>query len=577
MRPAAPVVEAADLFRHLDMAWPPMAHVRRGAERLGPEGVARVSQRLDEALASFTLPSRAREGTDMHATRAALRRFFSFLSQVEVIAIEVPLSALPTASDEMRPLLENQLADEVFHAALFAALARRVGGLDRPIPEAERLLDQIRSQEDAKTTAILLNLLAEGWIENLFDHAATWGVADDVFNIVLEDESRHVEEAMAHAEGVDVAHVETAVRAFEDELFRIAQHPRVMLPILTLAGESKFRALTASFLEVHKKALGEIGLAPATAVQEMARTLEELAIPGEDAPAPPTRVEPESQWRRTALELWDSPRNPVMHGWLDVRVDHVPREDLTPLLVAAVGRVWADYPRINRFTVGGVLYRPSSVNVGVRVAVGDKGEALSTIVVPDADKRSLADIRRILRAGVKRMNSLGGAAEGIRPDADSESLSSVLRDEELMGMIPAETVTCPVTVSNVGRAGLSAGVGAMPGALGQSVEIIAGRVEKKPVWHGWRYKPTDSLTLGCSADHRLIDGPHAAEAINRLERALSAEGVAEIRARPDTIPADADLGARALENIGISHERGVLLLSCKLPWWLGWMCWLFKK
>lgn len=555
---------ADELEPYFDAAWPPMAHVRRGAERLGPEGRALVARRLRETLATFRGAPKGKE--------AALRRFCSFLSQVEVIAIEVPLSALPHASAEVRPLLERQLADEVFHALIFASVAKRLGGLDRPIAEAETLLDQIRRQEDPKTTAVLLNLLAEGWIENLFDHAAEWGVADALFGIVLEDEARHVEEAMDHAAGVDLAHVEKAVRAFEDELFRLVQHPRVLLPTLALAGEARFRELGQSFLVVHKKALAEVGLKPNDAVAQIETVYAEFAEDVGGEPARATRIEPESQWRRTALELWDTPRSPAMSGWTEIRVDHIPRRLLTPVLIAAVGKVWAEYPRVNRYTLGGEVYRPAGVNVGVRVQLGDKGEALSTVPILDADKRSLRDISRILAQSVKRMNDLGAQVEGVVPDEGTEALSAILEDEELMSMVPPETVVCPVTVSNVGKTGLHAGFGALPGALGQSVEIILGRVEKRPVWKLWRYKPADCVVVGATADHRVIDGPHAGEALRRIEEALSPEGVKEILARPDTITEET-IPARFLA----AQERTALLLSCKAPFWLGWLCWLFKK
>ncbi|HLE96842.1 MAG TPA: 2-oxo acid dehydrogenase subunit E2 [Candidatus Thermoplasmatota archaeon] len=562
--PAVATDELGDFI--MERSWPPMAHVRRGAERLGPEGRALVRRRLQETLSRVTPKAR---------DRAALRRFFSFLAQVEVIAIEVPLSALPTARTELRPLLERQLADEIFHATLFAALAERMGGLDRPLPEAERLLDIIRRQEDPRTTAVLLNLVAEGWIENLFDHAATWGVADEAFRVVLEDESRHVEEAADHASGVDLSTVEPAVRAFEDELFRLVQHPRVLLPTLALAGEAGFRRLGESFLEVHRGALAEAGLAPAPAVLRFQEALAEM---GRDAPAAPapTRIEPETQWRRTALQLWDAPRHPVMHGWVELRVDHVPRSLLTAVVVAAVGRVWHEYPRVNRYTVGGELWQPPGANVGVRVAVGGKGEALSTVVVTDAHTRSVEDIRRLITKGTERLESFGAEAEGVVVDPAQEPLASVLRDEELMRMMPPSIVPCAVTVSNVGRAGLVAGFGAMPGALGQSVELIVGQIEQKPQWTGWRYAPRDTLVLGCSADHRVVDGPHAAETMRRLREALSPEGVRGILARPDTLPSDADHEA-GLVAAGLTAQQGALLMSCKAPWWLGWMCWLFKK
>lgn len=545
----------------IDAAWPPMRHVRRGWERLPPEGRRLVSERLARTLATFSAPP---------GDKRALRRFFSFLAQVEVIAIEVPLSALPTAAPHVRALLERQLADEVFHSALFAAVASRLGGLDEPIPEAERLLDRIRAQGDPRTSAVLLNLIAEGWIENLFDEAVTWGVADELFRIVLEDESRHVEEAHAHAEGMDVAKVEEAVRAFEADLFLLAQHPRVLLPMLAVAGEERFATLGASFLRVHRAALAEVGLAPDARVAQMEKLLEDMqgALP-QLGLARPHRVEPATQWRRTALELWDTPRHPVMNGWLDVRIDHVPRRLTTAVVVAAIAQVYAEYPRMNRYTVGGAVWQPDGVSVGVRVGVGDKGEALSTLVVTQADKRSVHDIARILQAGVARLNEAGAQVEDLVPDTPPDSVASILRDEELVQLLPPSMVAAPVTVSNVGKAGLHAGFGAMPGALGQSLEIVIGRIEKRPQWRTWRYKPTETVTLGFGCDHRVIDGIHAAQAMRRLEDALSPAGVERLFARPDTLTAPDAVAAAAMP---FANAR--LLMACKGP---AWLCWLFKK
>ncbi|MHB8586957.1 MAG: 2-oxo acid dehydrogenase subunit E2 [Thermoplasmatota archaeon] len=550
----------------LDSDWPPMSHVRRGAGALGSSGFALVEERLRSVLAGVDLP-REKE--------PALRRFFSFLAQVEVIAIEVPLSALPTASPALRPLLERQLADEVFHATLFASLARRCGGPDEPLPEAEEVLREIRTQADPKTTAVLLNLIAEGWIENLFDEAVRWGVADSVFRIVLDDEARHVEEAHEHANGMDRARTADAVRRFEGSLFRLVQHPRVILPILALAGPERFSELGNSLMEAHRGALAEVGLAPADEVQEFAKAAAELR---RNTPEPhATRIEPETQWRRTALELWDVPRHPVMHGWFEARVDHFPLGLTTAIMVAAVGQVWAEYPRINRFAHAGAAWAPDGANVGVRVALGEKGEALGTIVIPRANERSVGDIQRFITIGTKRLNELGGrGAEGAETapavQAPAGDLSGILRDEELMAMIPPESVSCAVTVSNVGRAGLAAGFGAMPGAMGQSVEFIIGQAEDRPVWRGWRYKPTPSVVVGCSADHRVIDGPHAAEAMRRLRSALSKEGVREIMGRPDTVQSD-----EQVRQMTDGHAAALILFACKAPWWLGWLCWLQKK
>lgn len=569
------ISEIAEL-RDLDTTWPPMRQIERGWRRLEPDGRARVVRRIALALERFDPPETA--------DRAAMRRFFSFLAQMEPIAIDVPLAGLEQAEDpELVPLLERQLADEVFHALLFAKLATVLGGIEPPIRQAERVLDRIRAPEDPRLRHVLLNIIAEGWFETLFEHASTWGVADEIFRMALADEARHVEEGQLHARDITPEEAEPAVRAFEQELFAMIQNPRVMLPHLALAGQHRLQDLSEAYLETHRLALAEIGLEPAEAVTEMMRTLKEgrlgQARPQGHLPTlpEPIRIEPETQWRETALHLWDAPRNPVMHGWFDVPTDHIPEAHLTAIFTAAVGQVWHAYPRINRYTRGGEIYQPPGVNVGVRVALGESMEALSTIVIHDAHQRSVRDIERLLQAGVREMNALGEQLDGAEPGNGTEALREILRDDELMAMLPPGTVAAPVTLSNVGQAGLVAGVGAMPGALGQSVELIMGRVEERPRWDGERYVPGRATTIGASADHRVIDGGHAAVAMARIEEALSEEGVQAILAREDTLGEDEDLAEVALAEAGVSHQQVQVLMSCKLPFWLGWLCWLFKK
>ncbi|HEX9817244.1 MAG TPA: hypothetical protein VGB18_09710, partial [Candidatus Thermoplasmatota archaeon] len=124
--------------------------------------------------------------------RDALLHFMTFLAQVETVAIEIPMRFLPIAPEEVRPLLQRQLVDEVFHSTLFARLAHELAlpASQPPVPlgSAERLLDRIRNEPDLAVCAALLNLVAEGWIETLFRHALKWNVNDAVFEAVLADE-----------------------------------------------------------------------------------------------------------------------------------------------------------------------------------------------------------------------------------------------------------------------------------------------------------------------------------------------------------------------------------------------------
>src|SRR5262249_11502081 len=77
--------DVLDLVRPL---WPPLRHVRRGWEHLTADERATVQHRVEVVLRAHRWgPGR----------RDALAHLFTFLAQVETIAIEIPLRALPTA------------------------------------------------------------------------------------------------------------------------------------------------------------------------------------------------------------------------------------------------------------------------------------------------------------------------------------------------------------------------------------------------------------------------------------------------------------------------------------------------
>src|SRR5690606_18845253 len=59
----------------------------------------------------------------------------------------------------------------------------------------EILCNFIRDEECPKVAVILLNLLAEGWIEEIFHSLQQKGIAPRVFEEILRDEHRHVCEA----------------------------------------------------------------------------------------------------------------------------------------------------------------------------------------------------------------------------------------------------------------------------------------------------------------------------------------------------------------------------------------------
>lgn len=503
-------------------SWPPLRHVERGWQALRPAERRRVEARLKTVLA------RLQWGPH---TRDALARLFAFLAQVETIAIEIPLRALPTAPPAQAKLLRAQLTDEVFHSALFARLAHDLAlpasQPPAPIAAAERLLARIRDEPDAAIAATLLNLVAEAWIETLFRHARAWGVADAVFDAVLADEERHVAEAFGHMHGFDASAAQPAVRALEQGLLEVGADPAVALAMLDVAGPEGYRRLADDLEANHRTQLAKAGLQPSPAFAAL-RPLREGLGAGE---AQPTAVA-DTPWRAAARAVWSTPRDPTMQGAMDVRVGHIPQRLLTPVFVAAVARAWARHPRLNRVVSRGKVWQLPRVNVGVRVLVAD--DELATVVVPDADRRSVHDIARLIADGHGQLLRLREARQ--QASAEGKPAPAPLSDG-LDALVPPGAATFSVAVSNVGKFGLESGAGAFSGPLSPSSDLTIGRRHRSPRWAGVAYVPSWTVTVGCLQDHRVFDGREAGLGMRAIQDELTPSAVRRLLRMPDTLPA----------------------------------------
>lgn len=502
-------------------AWPPVRHIERGWSHLRPAERRRVEARLRTVLRSLQWGPHNRD---------ALARFFAFLAQVETIAIEIPLRALAGAPPMQTKLLRAQLTDEVFHSALFCRLAHELALPQAqppvPIAAAEELLGRIRDEPDAAVAATLLNLVAEAWIETLFRHARQWGVADAVFDAVLADESRHVEEAFRHMQGFDTAAALPAVRALEQGLLAVGADPAVALALLDLAGEAGYRALAQDLEAGHRAQLAKVGLDPAPAFADL------QALRAANPPSQAARPVADTPWRAAARQVWATPRDPTMQGSLQVRVGHIPKRLLTPVLVAALGRAWAAEPRLNRVVSRGKTWELPQVNVGVRVLVAD--DELATVVVTEADRRSVQDITRLIADGHAQL--VQARAKRMQAQADGHAAPQPLAPG-LDALVPPGATSFSVALSNPGKFGLEAGAGAFSGPLSPSTDLTLGQRRRAPHWFGVAYLPTWQATLGCLQDHRVFDGREAGLAMTALRRQLTRRAVRDLLRAPDTLPA----------------------------------------
>jgi hypothetical protein len=130
---------------------------------------------------------------------------FSLLAQLEVLAIQIPLKFEDKMSTpQFKQQMRAQLLDEIFHGMVFIKIAYMLSAPYATPPayneNIEVLCDYIRNEECPKIALIMLNLVAEGWIEEVFQSLDEQKVAPKVFATILADEHRHVLEADLYRE-----------------------------------------------------------------------------------------------------------------------------------------------------------------------------------------------------------------------------------------------------------------------------------------------------------------------------------------------------------------------------------------
>ena len=175
----------------LHFEWKPLTYIREGWDILNEEEKKEVEERVNKLFKNDFIHMKTSQVFYLH--------IFSFLAQVEVLAIQIPLKFMKKFDEKINNQLRRQLVDEVVHGLVFSKMAHFLAApFSTPIPiieSVEKMCDGIRNIEDEKIALISLNLIAEGWIEEVFSSLKDWNFSNEIFESILSDEERHVSEA----------------------------------------------------------------------------------------------------------------------------------------------------------------------------------------------------------------------------------------------------------------------------------------------------------------------------------------------------------------------------------------------
>jgi pyruvate dehydrogenase E2 component (dihydrolipoamide acetyltransferase) len=240
-----------------------------------------------------------------------------------------------------------------------------------------------------------------------------------------------------------------------------------------------------------------------------------------------------SSWRRLAPHVWGRPADPTVYGVMEFVVDRAlpyiealsahagTQIRLTHLITKALALGIEATPGSNGIVSRRQVKLRSTVDIFVQVAT-ERGRDLSGIKIASADRKSLIDIGRELteRAdrvrkhadpGVERTKSLVTRLPNALVGWTVRLMESLIYDLQLdltrFGI--ASDQFGSAMVSNIGNFegfGMSFALAPLVPISRVPIVVLIGKVQRKPVVENDRVVVRSVVTLGCTFDHRMIDG-----------------------------------------------------------------------
>jgi pyruvate/2-oxoglutarate dehydrogenase complex dihydrolipoamide acyltransferase (E2) component len=254
-----------------------------------------------------------------------------------------------------------------------------------------------------------------------------------------------------------------------------------------------------------------------------------------------------TSWRRLAPHVWDRPHDPTVYGVMDLVVDRaMPYLDelsrvsgtkvrvihlVTKGLALGIQRI----PQANGIVTRRRIALRQDVDIFVQVAT-EGGRDLSGTKLRRVDGMPLAEIARELATrvarvrrhadpGVERTKSLvqrlPNAILGLTVRAMEFLLYDLQLDLSRFGIESDQFGSA--MVSNIGNFegfGMSFALAPLVPVSRCPIVVLIGEVQRKPVVEGDRIVARSVVTLGCTFDHRMIDGAQGTAIAAMLRRVV---------------------------------------------------------
>jgi hypothetical protein len=504
-----------DLAEILRPAWDAEKWINEGWSKLSTTEKAEIKARVDKLFANG-MPLELRHDKIFYIYT------FSMLAQLEVLAIQVPLKFQDKLTSPFhRDLMHAQLLDEIFHGMVFTKV---VYMLSEPhaMPPAynqsiEKLCNFIRDEDCPKIAVVLLNLIGEGWIEQIFYSLQRQNIAPEIFDVILSDEHRHVSEAELYRDiGLpDMEDVQPKLAFLEEHLFgNVFMQYKYISSVCKLIGMDESKKFLHSLHEKHVAQLKNLKLEPSAKwgvfMQTTHKIYESILEYNSSLYAIPT-----TPMRLAYMTQWSDPSDPTMLAEFDLNISCLqffqkkyPPETLTTLMLQSISHCVMKEDIFRNFLNHKKLFQSSEAYVGIVVKLPECGDHVGAVVFKNCHLLNI----NILAMRIKNALQIMGYCYKRRQQLEAQNPRLKKLFDKAMydfnyGFYPYPLPACPITfVSNIGFTGYKYAHSPLRNNEGLKFTLTA--VERKLIWNKQtdEFEPQDILPVSIAGDHRVFDG-----------------------------------------------------------------------
>ncbi|OIQ19000.1 MAG: hypothetical protein BM556_06870 [Bacteriovorax sp. MedPE-SWde] len=246
------------------------------------------------------------------------------------------------------------------------------------------------------------------------------------------------------------------------------------------------------------------------------------------------KVKKLSTWRRVAISSWKRPRDPQTYGILkfpsgpmndaikEFRDKTGKKLTTTHFVAKALATAIERNPEINCLVRGSTLYQRESVDIFMQVSLDEAGRDLSGLVIRDAPKKSLEEIIEQVSKDAKNLRD--GKDKTFKKVKKSIMTTPLFAMRFIIGALDTllyrfniwsplmgvqKDPFASAMISNVSQFGIEHGFVPIPAISHVPIIFAIFQAKDEAVVINGEVKVQNTLSIGVTLDHRVIDGVYA--------------------------------------------------------------------